>query len=451
MLRPLAVALLALGVLVPAGCSSHNPPSEGAASTLPAADSPTAGIAGQYIKHVIVIIQENRTFENFFAGYPGANAPMVGYAKDSSGHQFQVPLQQITFEFPTNLPHNWSAGIKMMDRGAMDGFGSFGKPGKYIAYSYVDQAQLAPYYAMASQYVLADEMFPTEIGPSYTAHLTLIAGTDNLSNKTALADFPSHPPEDCDAPPGTESTYIDRQRVLHWRTGPFPCYTQFRTMADTLDAAGISWKYYLEKVMNGGIWAPFEAIHDVRYGPDWNTDMGHPPPAILSDIAAGRLAAVNWVTPSKIDSDHPGMSTDRGPSWVGSIVNAIGESSYWNSTAIVVVWDDWGGWYDNAPPPQLDFRGLGIRVPCLIISPYAKQGYVSHTLYEFGSILKFIEQVYSLPPLGSTSEGYTDTRANSIIDSFDFMNQPRAFTPIQTPYKIGTFLHEKPSNAPVDE
>ncbi len=102
------------------------------------------------------------------------------------------------------------------------------------------------------------------------------------------------------------------------------------------------------------------------------------------------------MSPSKPDSDHPDEG-DKGPSWVASVVNAIGESSYWNTTAIVVIWDDWGGWYDNAPPPQLDFRGLGIRVPCLIISPYAKQGVVSHTQYEYASILKFIEQAFNLP------------------------------------------------------
>jgi phospholipase C len=111
---------------------------------------------------------------------------------------------------------------------------------------------------------------------------------------------------------------------------------------------------------------------------------------------------VSWVTPSKPDSDHPGYHSDRGPSWVASVVNAIGESSYWDSTAIIIVWDDWGGWYDNAPPPQLDYRGLGVRVPCLIISPYAKQGYV-----------------------------------------------PRAFRPIQSKYGVSDFLDEPPSNEPV--
>ena len=161
---------------------------------------------------------------------------------------------------------------------------------------------------------------------------------------------------------------------------------------------------------------------------------------------------MSWVTPSKEDSDHPAAFSDKGPSWVASIVNAVGESSYWPTSAIIVVWDDWGGFYDNAPPPQLDYRGLGIRVPCLIISPYAKQGYVSHVHYEYGSILRFIEEVYGLLPgsIGRRSLGYTDKRAKSLNDAFDFHQKPRKFSPIRSKYPLSLFLNEPPSNEPVD-
>jgi phospholipase C len=162
------------------------------------------------------------------------------------------------------------------------------------------------------------------------------------------------------------------------------------------------------------------------------------------------------VIPRRNNSDLPGTFSDKGPSWVSAVVNEIGESPFWNSTAIVVVWDEWGGWFDNAPPPQLDFRGLGIRVPCLIISPYAKMGasgpgYVSHTQYEWGSILKFIEDVYGLPAIGAPSQGYTDTRAASLSDSFDFTQPPRPFTPFTAKYPISYFVNEPPSDEPVDD
>jgi hypothetical protein len=169
----------------------------------------------------------------------------------------------------------------------------------------------------------------------------------------------------------------------------------------------------------------------------------------------GALADVSWVVPDWQDSDHTGSGYDSGPSWVASIVNAIGHSAYWKSTAIVVLWDDWGGWHDNAAPPQLDFRGLGIRVPCIIISPYAriaagkKAGYVSHTQYEFGSVL-LVEDIFHLPAIGPPSLGFTDTRAASLIDSFDFSQKPRAFFPIPARYSLTRFLNERPSFVPPD-
>jgi hypothetical protein len=162
----------------------------------------------------------------------------------------------------------------------------------------------------------------------------------------------------------------------------------------------------------------------VRYGPDWKNVIS-PQTTILRDVPNGSLADVSWVTPDWKDSDHTGSGYNRGPSWVASIVNAIGKSSYWKSTAIVVLWDDWGGWYDNAPPPQLDFRGLGLRVGCIIISPYARvapgarAGYVSHTRYEFGTALARIHRLARRQPAGqlrfhaSTAQIYSDPGALS--------------------------------------
>lgn len=137
---------------------------------------------------------------------------------------------------------------------------------------------------------------------------------------------------------------------------------------------------------------------------------------------------MSWVTPSKLDSDHPADHSDLGPSWVASVVNAIGESSYWPSTAIIVLWDDWGGWYDNVAPPQVNYTSLGYRVPTIVISPYAKPHSISHTEYNFGSILKFIEQNFGLGSLGTT-----DASANSMADVFDFTQPPIAFKPAPLP------------------
>ena len=214
-------------------------------------------------------------------------------------------------------------------------------------------------------------------------------------------------------------------------------------MADVLDAAGTTWKYYVSSINgdpSGGIWNGFDAIKNVRYGSDWNK-VTMPNARIFSDIQKGTLPQVSWIIPRIADSDHPASRHNAGPSWVSSVVNAIGKSSYWKSTAIIVLWDDWGGFFDPVPPPQLDYTSLGMRVPMIVISPFAKKHYVSKTQYEFGSVLKFIEQNF-----GTASLGSTDVRANSIGDIFDFSQPMSRFIPIDAPYPASYFLrHREPS------
>lgn len=469
--KPL-VALI-FGLILCVGCSSNGNARPALQGALPPVQP--AGSAKNYLSHVIVIIQENRSFENFFAGWPGADAPMTGCASpppSGSARSITAPseehphsdsrcpagdslvtLHQVTFQNNPDLAHDWGSSMVDWNNGQMDGFSAFGaKRGPNQAYAYVEHSQIAPYRTMAQQYVLADEMFPTEFGGSFTGHLTLVAGTDDIKLPgQAEVNFPSQAPDDCDSPPGTKSSYLTSNRVVHAFQGPFPCFDQFNTIAQVLDDAKVSWKIYATRVLDAGFWEPFEAIKYVRHGPDWKTNIIAPQTRVLSDAMHGKIASVSWVTPSKEDSDHPSEG-DRGPSWVASVVNAVGKSSYWSTSAIIVVWDDWGGFYDNAPPPQLDYRGLGIRVPCLIISPYAKHGYVSHVQYEYGSILRFIEEVYGLPPgsIGSRSLGYTDERARSLNDAFDFHQKPRKFSPIPTKHPLSEFLNEPPSNEPVD-
>jgi phospholipase C len=439
----LPVLLFACVVLC-TGCGSQS---------VPFAAPPTGGAAARYVKHIVIVIQENRSFDNLFSDFPGADAPRLGYAGKK-----RIPLHPTALENPGNIENNWRDAISGWNHGKMNGFAHehfYGGP-PYFAYAYVPRRESAPYWAMAREWVLADRMFPTEFGPSYTAHLSLIAAnTDIKPTPIAEVDAPDTLKWGCEAPPGTRTYTLDVRRIERYN-GPFPCFDHFPTIADRLDAAGISWKYYAAPLSGiGEVWSEFSSIRATYYGADWKNVIS-PQTRILRDVAAGRLAEVSWVTPDWKDSDHTGSGYNSGPSWVTSIVNAIGESPYWKSTAIVVLWDDWGGWYDNVPPPQLDFRGLGIRVPCIVISPYArvapgaKAGYVSHTQYEFGSILKFVEQVFGLPPIGPPSRGFTDTRAASMLDVFDFTQAPRPFERIPAPYPESRFLNEKPSFIPPD-
>jgi phospholipase C len=336
-------------------------------------------------------------------------------------------------------------------KGAACGSGRSG----ILTYQYVNPKQIAPYWTIATQYVLADHMFQTQGSGSFTAHQDLIAGATiiNKAKTESLVDFPTHTPWGCDAPLDTKTSllvYADKQLKDEFK-GPFPCMS-YMTLRDLLDSKKVSWKYYSPPVPGntGKYWNAFDAIDAVREGPEWTTNIAQPT-VFFSDLTSGTLPAVSWVVPDNPNSDHP-STHDMGPSWVASVVNAVGQSSYWDSTAIIVLWDDWGGFYDNEPPPFFDhWGGLGFRVPMLIVSPYAREtsstqtGYISHTQYEFGSILKFIENIYGLGSLNTT-----DKRSTSIVDSFDFTQSPRSFKAIPSKYSREFFLHQKPSYLPVD-
>ncbi len=433
---------------IAAGCSGSDSAAIGPIAQRPPASSPVivdAGAASK-IKHVIIIVQENRSFDNLFAGYPGADAPTFGYTHDGT----KVNLTPITFK-GMGLSHGFNTSMTDWDNGKMDGFDQSSPSAPLYPYSYLKRTVVQPYWTMAGSYVLADHYFPTQFGGSFSGHLNLIAGTDKLSPTLAVTDYATNTPWGCDAPSGTRSFVVTSERKEN-NHGPFPCFTQWKTLADTLDKKGITWKYYAPQTVgcpvrcdNGGLeWSAFDAISAVRNGPDWQRNIIYPQTTVLDDAKNGNLAAVSWVIPDHRNSDHPDSKSNTGPSWVASVVNAIGQSQYWNSSAIVIVWDDWGGWYDDAAPPQLDFLGLGIRVGCLIISPYAKNAVV-HTQYESGSILKFVEHTFGVPSLG-----YSDARAASIADSFNFDRKPRAFTPIPSAYKASYFLHQRPSFEPPD-
>jgi phospholipase C len=239
---------------------------------------------------------------------------------------------------------------------------------------------------------------------------------------------------------------VDVHRVYHAFAGPPPCF-DVTTIADSLDARGITWKYYNQQAVDSSLseWDAFLAIKGVRHGPDFANES-YTPNQILVDAAAGKLPGVSWVTPGYLNSDHPENGSDTGPSWVASIVNAIGKGPDWNSTAIFIVWDDWGGWYDHVKPTQLDYVGLGFRVPCLIVSPYAKKGVVSHSHYEMASVLKTVEQIFGLQSIGTR-----DVRARSMLDAFDFTKPKRKFAPIPAKYPADHFLHQAPSNRAIDD
>jgi phospholipase C len=271
------------------------------------------------------------------------------------------------------------------------------------------------------------------------------------------------PANGCDAPVTTSVTLVGPEGMA---SKTYPCFDH-ATLTDLIDnpppgaRQGITWRYYTPT--EGIIWnAPASIRHMCQpkgvpptcKGPDWsNGKEVINQLQVLTDIAQNNLASVSWVIPTALSSDHARYNDGSGPSWVASIVNAIGNSPYWNNTVILITWDDWGGWYDHvAPPidPVYPYYQNGFRVPLLVVSPYTAAGYVSQQTHTVGSILKFIEKAFGLPliPPGN----FADSRSDDLSDFFDFTKPPRPFVAVPAPLGPEHFLNDhRPPQGPDDD
>ena len=395
------------------------------------------------IRHVVYIVQENRSFNGVFQGYPGAYT--VSSGRDSKGGT--IELQPVSLAVHYLIDHSATAmfaacrgtGKLPGTKCRMDGFDKeFVDEAptriKHPVYVYVPHRESKPYFDMAHEWVLADRMFQSQLDESFVAHQYIIAAQAQQS-----VNIP-YGPWGC--PPGPDDTVqtitIDRT----YGTPQVPCF-DYQTLGDELDAAGLSWRFYTSKYGTrasgrGAIWSSYQAVRHIYSGPDWKKDIVTPQKRFLTDVAAGKLADFTWITPVCDDSDHVSCGGGYGPSWVAALVNAVGQSEFWDSTAIFVQWDDWGGIYDPVPPPFKDYDGLGFRVPLIVISAYAKHDYVSHVQYETASVLRFAEDLFGLGQLAAADKRATSPAA----DCFDFMQRPRRFVPIKAPKGRKFFLDQ---------
>lgn len=453
-------------------------------------------------QHVIVIVQENRTPDNFFQGLC---SPPYGSSSSCSttptGSQYDIQTSNwldktsstgVTQPVPVplvngyDLNHFHSGFVEMCDPGPsggcrMDGAADVGCPAGTCPprpqFAYVDNSTgiMNPYLTLATQYGWANYMFQTNQGPSFNAHQYLFGGTSapSADDDTAgifAADDPVPPKiAGCIAPAGTTLAIIGpagENDKIYPRI--YPCF-EHQTMADLFDSNGISWKYYTAGA--GNIWTAPDAIQHLCVpsaptggectGSDWVNDVILKPSQVLTDIGNCNLPQVSWVIPTGQNSDHPLENKGGGPSWVASIVNAVGNNSkcndgevYWDNTAILITWDDWGGWYDHEAPtflgnPQGDYQ-YGFRVPFIVVSAYTPAGYVDNNRMDFGSILRFLEFNFGL------QEGelnFADARAQN--DLTEFFNPNQAPRPFQTvPASLGAdyFLNDKtPPTDPDDD
>ena len=394
------------------------------------------------ITHVIYIVQENRSFDNLFQGYPGANTVPSGM--NSSGQT--ITLQPSSLKNVYVIDHSAYAmfaacngtGSVPGTNCRMNGFNNeytFGGPTN-PQYVYVPHDESKPYFDMAHEWVVADNMFQSQLDESFVAHQYVIAAQAQGS-----VDLPYGPFWGCPGGPGDLVGTITQTRSLY---GPYQqaCF-DYTTLGDELDKASLSWRFYAARYGNdaggnSGTWSAYQAVRHIFYGKDWKRDVISPNWKFITDVNRGYLANFTWITPVCAESDHLECGGGYGPSWVSAIVNTVGHSKFWDSTAIFVQWDDWGGFYDHVAPPYEDYDGNGFRVPLLVISPYAKKSYVSHTQYETASVLRFAEDLYGLGRLAAA-----DARANSPADSFDFSKKPRPFVNIKAPYPAKFFVHHR--------
>jgi len=454
-------------------------------------------------KHVVVIFQENRTPDNLFQGLcsapygacavpPTAVAPYDIQTSNWKTKTGTIQPTPVALANTYDLDHSHKAFNSMCDvvvgtppTCLMDGAAGIRCTPQMGTtcptnpqFKFVDNstALLTPYLTLATQYGWANYMFQTNQGPSFPAHQFIFGGTsapsqiddtngifagENMNPNKAVAGCNALPttvvelvsPNPTPPPYGIENSSI------------FPCF-EHQTMADLVT----DWMYYTSGA--GSIWTAPNAINHICVPSGgtctgWGTHVVPTNPAqVLTDLGKCDFHDLTWVIPSGANSDHASINDGGGPSWVASVVNAIGNSTctdtvnnkvltYWQDTAIFIAWDDWGGWYDHEGPTILggvqgDYQ-YGFRVPLIVVSAYTDLGYVNNNRHDFGSILRFIEHNFASLGLTEGELGFADNRATTDLTQFFHLNQtPRTFTKIPAPKDADFFINDPRPPEPPD-
>ncbi|MGA1988514.1 MAG: Ig-like domain-containing protein, partial [Candidatus Sulfotelmatobacter sp.] len=375
------------------------------------------------IQHVVFIVKENRTFDNMFGTYPGANGATT--ATISTGQV--IPLGHTTDRVARDMDHSWYGSFIAVDYGRMDGFdlimeGNINND--YLSLTQHVQSDMPNYWTYAGNFVLADNNFSSLHGPSFPNHLYTVAASSGgvATNPFGGGNTTSW---GCDAPSARIADAVDTNGNL---TEVYPCF-DFSTLVDSLQNASISWKYYSPaQYQDGYEWNALNSFNQIRNNSSLWTATNIPNTTqFVTDAQNGQLASVSWLVGPTGTSEHPTASLCASENWSVEQVNAVMQGPEWNSTAIFITWDDYGGFYDHVQPPADDEYGLGLRAPLLIISPYALAGHISNTLYEPASILKFVEERFGLVPLTTR-----DANANDMLDSFNLQQTPLPPLVLQT-------------------
>ena len=392
----------------------------------------------QTLQHIVFIIKENHTFDNYFGQFPGAYGATTG--KTSDGRT--IPLKQLPDITPYDTEHTAAGAVISMDNGKMDNFDLIAggnRDGDFLAYRQLTAADIPNYWSYAQHFVLGDQMFSSIHSSSFPNHLYTVAASSGHVLESPydplIVGARGTPAWGCDSIVTLSARTIDPHGRI---SAVFPCF-DFPTLADSMENASppVSWRYYAPPQGSPGYnFSVFNAINHIRNSELW-TEHVVPDSQFVSDALSGNLPAVSWLVTGP-GSEHPPNSTCVGENWTVQQLNAVMQGPDWNSTAVIIVWDDFGGFYDHYPPPRVDIFGLGPRVPLLIISPYVIPGRISHTQYEFSSVLKTIEERFNLPFLSER-----DQNANDLLDNFDFNespNPPLILQPRNCPMNSASYL-----------
>jgi phospholipase C len=442
--------------------------------------------AAPAFKHIVIIFQENRSTDNLFGSNPtfepGVDIATTGLAP----HGQTIALTPVPLNGCYDLDHSHRGFDAMYHGGKMDGaqnvfvqFNGTCIPGANPQYRYVDNSTgtVQPYFDLARQYGFDNRMFQTNEGPSFPAHQFMFGGTSAPTTTSRLftaENMDAIGGAGCTAPAGQRVLVIDYLGSEADYPPVYPCFDR-PTMAELLDGAGLTWKYYINTDGAGSIWTAPAAIKNICgaqkqngvltcAAPEFVNNVPQQQGQVLTDIANCHLPSVTWVIPSAADSDHAEINAGTGPAWVASIVNAIGTQpacpggdTYWNNTAIFITWDDWGGWYDHVPPFHVsskttnhwgDGYTYGFRVPLIVVSAYTQAGFVANKPHDFGSILRFVESNFNLATIGP---GYYADAFATTIDGFFSLTTPRPYQVIQASPGGAYFLSEPRSNTGPDD
>ena len=450
--------------------------------------APAALAAAPPFKHIVIVIQENRTPDNLFGSNPSFEPGVDIASSGISSTGSSIPLAAVPLAGCYDIDHTHAAFEAALTQGFDQEHLRLKKckPPASPQFKYADNSDgtVQPYFDLASQYGFANRMFQTNQGPSFPAHQFLFGGTSAPSPDTPLFVAENPVPGisgGCTARTSQLVAIINGKGSETANKPTYPCFDH-PALGDVLDAASppLSWRYYAAQ--QSSIWTAPNALSHICEpglvhgrtrctGKIWTKHVVSDNSAqVLTDISACALPAVSWVVPTGRESDHASINDGTGPQWVASIVNAVGKQAcpgenYWNDTAVIITWDDWGGWYDHVAPFDIAKHltwgagyTYGFRVPLLVVSAFTPAGTVSNAILDFGSILYFVEQNFGLGFIGPGTDTYThyaDYQAagssrGSLSDFFS-LTAPRKFNPIASKLSARDFINEPKSDVGPDD